>query len=178
MSNICAYCGKRISTRKKVCFSCKRKIPSGFSLKASREEIAEEIKRNERTKAIFKRTTRIGLLSFDTEKSLFNIDNGYFNVSELSSYSFYPSEPRYNYGLFGNFKIVVDIYFSYTLIGQERRIRCIKRGEHCRYENTSYSVCVDPPASMQMANHIIKDMIDKEYDKVIKAIELAKSKSK
>ena len=176
LRNTCAYCGKRLLIKNKVCFSCKRKIPSGFSLKASKEEIVNEINRNEALKAIFKKTTSIGSLYFDTDKNLFHIDNGYFNVNELASYSFYPSEPRYNYGLFGHFKVVTDIYFSYTLIGQERRVRCIKKAEYCRYENTGKSVCVDPPISMQMANHTFKDMIDREYDKVIKAIELAKMK--
>ena len=174
MKRQCAYC-KKNTIIKRFCLSCRRKIPSGFSLKQSDDVIVAEIQRNERSKAIFKGNTGIGCLKFDTENHIFHIDNVYYRVGELAVYSFYSSEPRFKFGLFGNYTTVADVYFSYTPIGQERRIRRVLYAAPCKYENTGKAVYVEPPLSMQNAENVFKTMINDEYDYVLRAIEVAKA---
>lgn len=172
--NQCACC-KRFTVMRRFCFSCRRKIPSGFSLNQNDEIIVAEIRRNEQVKAVFKSNTGIGNLRFDTENHIFHIDNAYYRVTDLAGYSFYSSEPRFKFGMFGNVTTVADVYFSYTPIGQERRIRRVLLAAPCKYENTGKSVVVEPPLCMQNAENVFKSMINDEYEYIIRAIGLAQA---
>jgi hypothetical protein len=160
---------------RRFCLSCRRKIPSGFSLTQNDEIVIAEIERNEKVKAIFKSNTGIGNLSFDTENHLFHIDNAYYRVTELAGYSFYSSEPRIKFGLFGNYTTVADVYFSYTPIGQERRIRRVLLAAPCKYENTGTTLYIEPPLSMLNAEIVFKTMINDEYEYLVRAINVAKA---
>lgn len=174
--NQCAYC-KKNTLLQRFCFSCRRKIPSGFSLNQKDELIIAEIERNEKVKAVFKGNIGIGKLRFDTENHIFHIDNAYYCVSDLAGYSFYSGEPRFKFGLFGNYTTVADVYFSYTPIGQERRIRMVLPAAPCKYENTGKTVCIEPPLSMQNADNIFKAMINDEYEYVLQSINIANAAS-
>ncbi len=148
----------------RVCRKCKKRIPSGYNIKYKEDyDIVNEVKRNEKRKEQFQVTKTLGKLEFDTENHLFHIDNSYYSVLDVSAFSFYTGEPRYKYGLFGRFDMRADIYFTFTPIEQERRIRCVKRAEHCKYYNNGEIVSVEPPANMQIMNETFRQMIDDEY---------------
>lgn len=173
----CIFCQKPTLLRK-LCFSCRQKVPSGYSFHNSDEDLISVIKCNEQAKAEFRQTTSIGTLRLDTENGIFHIDNGYYRIRQLTGYSFYNSEPRFKYGLFGRFSVVSDVYFSFTIIGQERRIRRIKLAVPCKYENTGTAVSVEPPACMQMAKHTFADMLEKEMQQIERELRFMKSVQK
>lgn len=174
MRKPCAYCKKNTIMRR-FCLSCRRKIPSGFSLKQSDEAVIVEIERNEKVKSVFKSNTGIGNLRFDTENHIFHIDNAYYRVEEIEGYSFYSGEPRIKFGLFGNYTTVADVYFSYTPIGQKRRIRRVLLAAPCKYENKGKSIYIEPPLSMLNAEIVFKTMINDEYEYLVRAINIAKA---
>lgn len=164
----CLICGK-FSLIHKYCRSCRKKIPSGF--KGNLLETVAEINRNMDIKRQFHKTTGIGKLDFDTDNNFFYIDRGYFSVGDLEAYSFYSSEARYQWGLFGHKEVHADVYFSYTLKGQERRIRKLKTSI-CKYESTGRAVYIDPPLDMMNAKMIMRDMIKNEYNRMVDRISI------
>ena len=171
---VCICCEKP-TVFHRLCFSCRRKVPSGYSLKNTDEDIVATIRYNEQTKSEFKQTTCIGTLFLDTENNIFHIDNGFYRIRHLTGYSFYSGEPRFKYGLFGNFSVVADVYFSFTIMGQERRIRRIKTAVPCKYENTGTAVSVEPPACMQMAKHTFADMLERELQLIDREVRFMQS---
>lgn len=167
--HVCAVCGNPTALNR-FCYKCRKKIPSGFPMNLGNENIAAEIARNERAKAEFHKTTGIGSLSFDTERYLFHIDNGYYSVSDLVGVSFYMGEPRIQYGLFGNVRVSTDIYFSFTLFDQPRRVRKVMRGVACKYSRTDTQVSIEPPAVMFAANAALNQMINNMAEQLSREI--------
>lgn len=170
----CIYCEK-LTILHKLCLSCRGKVPSGYSLKHSNDELCTAIVLNEQAHKAFRQTMSVGTLSIDTENRIFHIDNGYYYVRYLSGYSFYSSEPRFKYGLFGRTSVVADVYFSFTMLGQEQRIRRIKLAVPCKYTNNGTSVSVEPPACMQYAKVTFSDMLEREVQLIERTIRTAKA---
>lgn len=173
-NTICFCCGKD-TILKRFCFSCRSQIPSGLSLNYDDDTLAAEIKKNATNREAYKRTTGIGNLGFDTENNIFHIDNAYYKVYELAGYSFYMGEPRFHHGMFGYLEVRADIYFSFTPIGQERRIRKVKAAVPCRYYNSGVSVSVEPPTCMIAADDTFKRMIANEHEYLLRSIALQKA---
>lgn len=139
------------------------------------DTIIAAIKTNESNREEYKRTAGIGSLGFDTEKNIFHIDNAYYKVYQLEGYSIYMGEPRYHHGFFGHIDVRVDIYFSYTPIGQQRRIRKVKSAVPCRYYNSGTSITVEPPVCMITANDTFKRMIESEHEFLMREIALQRA---
>ena len=143
-------------------------MPSGFHLKTSTDEqVIAAVKSNIENKTMFQRTTGLGKLGFDTENNIFHIDNAYYKVYQLEGYSFYTSEPRLD-----NIGAVADVYFSYTPIGEERRVRRIKSSARCHYERNSTAITVEPPPCMMIARQQFQSMIEVERDRIMQTIQL------
>lgn len=164
----CKVCGKK-TIFKHFCIRCRSMIPSGFNKHQDPEIITNEIKRNLRMKEMFNSSKRVGSLYLDTEKNMFHIDNAYYNVSELEGYSFYSGEPR----LKTNNIYVADVYFTYTPIGQSRRVRMIMSAARCKYECTGAKVYIEPPACMILAREQFNDMILREREYLLSQLAVA-----
>ena len=140
-------------------------IPSGFtvtgnvSTKERYASIIAEIERNEKAKAVFQKTTGLGALELDTCNKMFHIDNAYFMIKDLTEYSFYAGEPRYQYGLFGNYEVFTDVYFAYRI---RKRSRCIRKLKTVpvHFEQTDTRLCIDPPMAMLAINATFKQLVD------------------
>lgn len=169
----CKVCGKK-TIFKHFCMKCKSMIPSGFNRHQEPEILTEEIKRNLRMKEMFNSSKRVGRLYLDTEKNMFHIDNAYYNVNELEGYSFYSGEPR----LKTSNIYVADVYFTYTPMGQSRRVRMIMSAARCKYECTGNKVYIEPPACMIMAREQFQDMIVRERDYLLTQLAIAQMQGK
>lgn len=153
----CIYCGQPALSGM-LCRKCKHKVPSGYSLNNRPENIYAEIYRNEKIKEMFQKTTELGKLQLDTCRNLFHIDNAYYKVTDVSEYSFYWGEPRYGYG-FGSPKVYADIYFSFRIMNEERRVRKLITLP-CRNVNTGRAVHVEPPLAMLSVRETFAQMIE------------------
>ena len=164
----CKVCGKK-TIFKHFCIKCKSMIPSGYNRHQDPEIVAEEIKRNLKAKEIFKSSKRVGSLYLDTEKNMFHIGNAYYNVNELEGYSFYSGEPRAK----NSYTYVADVYFTYTPIGENRRVRMIMSAAHCKYECTGAKVYIEPPACMILAREQFNDMVLREREYLLTQLAVA-----
>ena len=171
-TNYCVCCNKP-TLLKGFCASCRRKIPSGFNVTGNvptQERyriLLEEIERNERAKAMFQKTISLGVLQLDTCNNMFHIDNAYYKVSDVTEFSFYSGEPRYQHGLFGVYQVYSDIYFAYRIKGRARCVRRLKTAQ-LHIEQTDSSLWVDPPIEMLNIKANFIQMIEDEQNKKAK----------
>lgn len=158
----CINCGKEILLGL-LCRACRKKIPSGFSLKSKPDELLAEIKRNEKVRSKFHADMTLGKLQVDTVNRLFHIDNGYYRILDLEGFNFYTGEPRFSYGI--TRKVWEDIYFAFTLRGQQRRVRRLLTVP-CPYQKSSRIIRIEPPLSMMNMKQLFQQMQADERERM------------
>lgn len=164
--NICIVCGNAC-VFKRLCYSCKKKIPSGFAVDAEDDVIKAVIKQNETAKSEFRKHTGLGTLSLDMEHFIFHIDNGYYYAHDLESFTFYNSQPRVIQRGNGQIQVKSDVFFAFTVRGQPHRVRKLIGGLNCRYTTDGRSVSIEPPMAMLTINDQFNQMLNNEM-KILK----------
>ena len=154
----CIRCGRSIFDGY-FCRHCRKKIPSGYH-SDNPAEIMAEIARNEQARSEFQKSYQHGELQIDRERFMFHIDNGYYRIHDLKEYSFYFSEPRLQ-GIFGHRTAYADVYFSFSIRNQERRVRRISVSA-CQYETTADNEHYLPPEDMLKTKNLFRKLIEEE----------------